>query len=333
MTVDAVKPRRRYDNRRREEQALQARQRIVEAAYELFLEQGFPGTTMAAVARAAGVSVETVYKSFGTKAALAKKVWDVTLVGDDQPVPLARRPEFTAITAESDPRRALAGYAALGRVLFERLGPLLSVIIEGAQAGDPELRELAATIDRERLTGATGLVAKLVERGALRQGLDPEAARDILWTLISPEVCRLLVDGRGWSLDQWQHWLAATLADALLDPRRGLPGTLYLARTRARPWRQPGRARMWPTDRPARLTRWTGCGDWAGGRDGWAGRWPGCCCCRPVGRRWPRRTRPPRPRRRAGARTRPTRPGRGPGRWAAEVDGAMRWAGGSSTVR
>jgi hypothetical protein len=136
-------------------------------------------------------------------------------------VPLARRPELTAITAEPDPRRKLAGYAALGRVLFDRLGPLLRVVLEGAQAGDPELRELVATIDQERLTGAARVVDDLAAAGALRHGLDPGRARDILWTLISPEVCRLLVDGRGWSLDEWQQWLAATLADALLDPRIG----------------------------------------------------------------------------------------------------------------
>jgi AcrR family transcriptional regulator len=218
MTADVVRPRRRYDNRRREEQALQARRRILEAAYELFLERGYPGTTMAEVARTAGVSVETVYKSFGTKAALAKKLYDVTLVGDDQPVPLAQRAEFTAITAEPDPRRMLAGYAALGRVLLERLGPLLPVIVEGAQAGDPELRELLATIERERLVGASGFVASLAGRDLLRDGLDPETARDVLWTLISHEVCRLLIDGRGWSLDRWERWLAATLADVLIEP-------------------------------------------------------------------------------------------------------------------
>ena len=71
--------------------------------YELFLERGYPGTTMAQVARAAGVSVETVYKSFRNKAALAKQLWDVTLVSDDQPVPLAQRPEFAHITAEAEP--------------------------------------------------------------------------------------------------------------------------------------------------------------------------------------------------------------------------------------
>ncbi len=75
-----------------------------------------------------------------------------------------------------------------------------------------------ATLDRERLTGATGIIGQLAGSGALRDGLDPERARDILWTLISPEVCRLLVTDRGWSLDQWQAWLASSLADTLLGP-------------------------------------------------------------------------------------------------------------------
>jgi hypothetical protein len=158
---------------------------------------------------------------FGTKAALAKQVWDVTLVGDDQPVPLARRPEFTAIAA--DPRRKLARYAAVGRLLIERLGPLLGVLVEGARAGDPELPELVATLDHERLVGAGGVVGHLAEVGALRTGLGPDRARDIVWTLISPEVFRLLVAERGWSPDEWEAWLATSLADALLGPQPGRP--------------------------------------------------------------------------------------------------------------
>jgi hypothetical protein len=90
--------------------------------------------------------------------------------------------------------------------------------LEGAGSGDPELRELLATLERERLAGADRVVGQLAAASALRDGLDPEAARDVVWTLISPEVCLLLVDGRGWSLDQWQAWLATTLADALLGP-------------------------------------------------------------------------------------------------------------------
>jgi hypothetical protein len=104
------------------------------------------------------------------------------------------------------------------RLLFERLGPLVGVLLEGAGTGDPELRELLATLERERLAGAARAVGQLAAAGALRDGLDPERARDVLWTLIAPEVTRLLVEGRGWSLDRWPAWLATTLADALLGP-------------------------------------------------------------------------------------------------------------------
>ena len=220
---ETVKPRRAYDNRPRAEQARATQRRIVEVARQQLLERGYAGTTMAGVAGAAGVSVESVYKAFGSKAALVKRVWDVTLVGDDQPVPLRERPEFQAMLAEPDPRRKVALYAKLGRLLVARLGPLLGVVLAGARAGDPELQALVATLDRERLVGTSGVVAHLAEAGALRPGLDVERARDILWTLIAPEVYSLLVVERGWSLDDYEAWLATTMADALLGPGSSTP--------------------------------------------------------------------------------------------------------------
>ena len=119
----------------REEQARQTQLRILDAAHGLLLEQGYTATTMAAVAAAAGVSTQTVYKTFGTKPALVKRLYDVTLVGDDQPVPLADRPEMVAMRAETDPRRFLTGYAVVGRTLVERLGPLLRVRSEERRVG------------------------------------------------------------------------------------------------------------------------------------------------------------------------------------------------------
>src|SRR3954463_12741304 len=128
MTARGVKAR-TYDNSRRAEQARETRRRIVEVGRELLLAQGYATTTIAQVAKAAGVSSETVQKGFGTKAALAKAVYDVTLVGDDEPVPLRERPEFVAVRAESDPVRKLAAYAVVGRTLWERLGPLMAVLM------------------------------------------------------------------------------------------------------------------------------------------------------------------------------------------------------------
>lgn len=217
MAPDGVKTR-TYDNSRRAEQARATRRRILEAARELLLEQGYGRTTIAQVARAAGVSAESVYKAFGSKAGLTKAVYDVTLAGDDEPVPLRDRPEFRAVITERDPRRKLAHYAAVGRSLWERLGPLMGVLMAGAQAGEPDLQEFVATIRRESLMGATGVVRAVDALGALRPGLPVEEAAEELWLLIQPEMHALLVGERGWSLDRLQAWLARASADALLGP-------------------------------------------------------------------------------------------------------------------
>src|SRR4029079_4642867 len=145
MSARGVNPR-TYDNSRRAEQARATRRRIIDAARELLLAQGYTTTTIAQVAKAAGVSSETVQKGFGTKAALDKAVYDVTLVGDDDPVPLRERPEFAAVQAESGPGRKLAAYGVGGRTLWERLGPLMAVLIQGAQAGEPDLVAFVAIV-------------------------------------------------------------------------------------------------------------------------------------------------------------------------------------------
>ncbi len=207
---------RAYRSALREEQAAQTRRRILDAAYRCFVEQGYPGTTMAAVARAAGVSPQTVYNAFTSKAALLKAVYDVTLVGDDEPVPFAQRPEVAQVYARTDPREFLAGYAGLGRLLLGRLRALLRAIAEGAAAGDPDLRELLVTIDRERLVG-TGMVAGvLAERGWLRPGVTEDQARDTIWALNSFQIVDLLVGERGWTIEEYTAWVADIWARALL---------------------------------------------------------------------------------------------------------------------
>jgi AcrR family transcriptional regulator len=209
---------RSYRSPLREEQARLTQRRILDAANRLLLEQGYTATTMAAVATEAGVSTQTVYKTFGTKPALVKRLYDVTLVGDDEPIPFAERPEAVALRTETDPRRLLAGYALLGRGLVERLGPLLRVLVGGARAGDPELRDFVDTVNGERLAGSTQIVAHLAGMGALRPGLSQERARDAIWMLNSVEVWSLLTEQRGWSGDEYADWVGKAMADAVLAP-------------------------------------------------------------------------------------------------------------------
>ncbi|HSK58803.1 MAG TPA: TetR/AcrR family transcriptional regulator [Actinomycetospora sp.] len=218
--MEPGKTRRGYDNSRRAEQARATRRRVVDAARTLLVARGYGATTLAQVATAAGVSVETVQKAFGTKAGLAKAVYDETLVGDDEPVPLRDRAAMTALFADPDPHRKLVRYAGIGRGLWERLGDLVPVIMAGAAAGDPDLVELVATIRRESRDGARVIVRHLAAEGALRSGLDEEQATDELWLLLQPENLGLLVGERGWSLDRFQEWFARSAARVLLEADR-----------------------------------------------------------------------------------------------------------------
>jgi AcrR family transcriptional regulator len=208
--------RRAYDGSGRAAAAAATRRRVLDAALALFLEQGYAGTTIKAVAEAAGVSPETIYKGFGGKGGLAKAVYDVALAGDDEPVPVADRPVFQALGDSTDPRRTLEIYAELARGIADRAGPLMGVLLD-ARGADDEVAALFAQTDAERLVGAEMLVSLLADLGALRSGLTPDVARDVVWTFISWEVHQLLVGRRGWTSDDYERWLADSLAAQLLE--------------------------------------------------------------------------------------------------------------------
>jgi AcrR family transcriptional regulator len=204
----------------RDEQAALTRRRVVQAAVSRFHADGYAATTVAAVARDASVSAQTVYNTFGTKAALLKAAYDMTLAGDDDPVPLAERPEVRALYAETDASRFLRGYAALGRTVVERVGPLMLLIAAGADAGDPDLVALRDTTDSERLVGTSMVVAKVADLGALDPALTRDAARDRIWTLNSVQVWHLLTAGRGWSGDEYAAWIGDAMCAAILADDR-----------------------------------------------------------------------------------------------------------------
>jgi AcrR family transcriptional regulator len=212
--------RRTYDNSRRQEQARQRRTAILDACGDLLDRDGYADLTIRAVAEAAGVSQETVYKAFGSKRRLVKAFYDRALAGDDEPVPMARRPAVRALLAEPDPYRKVAGYARLARQVSERVGTIAARL----GAGGAEAAAITAETDRERLAGVTGFVAHLAAGGHLRAGLDPGEAADACWLLISPEVYRLATAERGWSGDTYADWLTRMLTATLLDPPHRVTG-------------------------------------------------------------------------------------------------------------
>jgi AcrR family transcriptional regulator len=212
-----VKPRRRYDSRRRQTQAAQTRRDILAAAHDAFVERGYTGATLAGIAQAAGVVVETVYRAFGSKAALFKAVVEAAVAGGAARAEVApdERRAIQAVIAEADPRRQLDLYAATQPGIHARMGPLLRVLAVVA-AADPELAEVSRQMEDQRLAGMGRFAQLLADRGALRPGLSVDEARDLLWTLNSHAVHDLLVVQLGWSPERYRDWLADTLARALL---------------------------------------------------------------------------------------------------------------------
>lgn len=205
-----------YSSALRDEQVRLSRAKVLAAARMLFLERGYAGTTVEAVAQGAGVSVQTVYNTVGAKAVLLKTVYDVTLAGDDEPIPIGDRPAFRALATETDGRRFLARYASLGREMSERAGPLLAVLL-GQVGGAPELQEWIDTIEGERALGTAQAARRLGELTALRPGRTGAQAADLLWALTAPEMAVRLVYRRGWSWDAYERWLAQAMTDALIE--------------------------------------------------------------------------------------------------------------------
>jgi AcrR family transcriptional regulator len=212
---------RTYDASSRRESAARNRAAVLAACRALLFRDGYHRMTVRSVAGQAGVSPETVYKAFGGKAGLMKALWDVTLAGDDQPVAIADRPQMQEVRSAADPAEKLRRWAGFVRGANQRLAPLYGLL---AQAG-PEVAQLLATTQRERLTGVRALVTHLTDTGLLAAGRDPATAADACWALTGPRVFLDLTADRGWHPGQYEDWLTRMLIANLLAPASPAPAS------------------------------------------------------------------------------------------------------------
>ena len=212
-----VKPRRRYESELRKTQAAEKRRAIVDAALTVFLEHGYAGATMQRIAQAAGVVVETIYRSFDGKAGLFKAAVEAAVAGGSRRAerPVEERPAIRAVIEERDPRGKLGRYADTQPGIHTRLAPLYRTLAEAA-AIEPELASVWEELEQGRLEGMARFAQHLGDTGALHEGVTVEDARDVLWTINSHAVYRMLVSERGWSPERYRDWLARTLACALV---------------------------------------------------------------------------------------------------------------------
>ncbi len=212
-------------NAARAEQVRATRQKVLAAARDLFLRRGYHGSTIAAVAKRAAVSPQTVYNVVGGKAALLKAVYDVAVAGDDEPVPMGERPAFVEMTAAPDARSCLAAYARLGRQMLARAGPVIAVVVVEGTGRDRDLRAFVDTIEDERRRGTAATAHHVAVRFGLRPGLTEAEAADVLWALTAPEMADRFLRRRGWSLDRYEQWMAQAMADALVGQGSPEPRT------------------------------------------------------------------------------------------------------------
>jgi AcrR family transcriptional regulator len=203
--TEPVKKMRAYDSSRRRAQARETRRAVVDAARELFVEQGYGRTTVADVARTAGVSVETVYATFGNKATLLHRVWDMTIGGDDEEITYHERPEILALRAEPDLARRFAMQAALFTQTARRIVPFL-LAMQGAAATEPAAAEMLAEMGRQRLEGLSVMAKEAAATGQL--AVTEAQCRDVVWASTDGVLWQRLVIERGWSDEQFQDWLA-----------------------------------------------------------------------------------------------------------------------------
>ncbi len=210
-----VEARRPYRSAVRTERARATRRAIVEAGSKLFVERGFAGTTVDAIAERAGVSRKTVFSSVGGKVGLLKLAVDWALVGDDEPMALAERLVIREVFAETDPAGAVVLWARMITDIAGRLA-LLHPVLTAAADVDEEAAGLNEVSERNRLGGARGFVEHLYGLGALRADLTVERAAGMAALLMDPLGYRRLVLGDGWTVEEYAEWVARLAAASFL---------------------------------------------------------------------------------------------------------------------
>lgn len=208
-------PVRKYDSTRRQAQARQTRLQIAEAARSLFMERGYGGTTIEAIAEKAGVAPETVYATFKNKRNVLSFLFDISIGGDDEDIRLLDRPNPQAVLRETDQRRQLSLFARDITKILHRAAPIFE-ILRIAGKTEPEIAELVQRLLRERMVNMSMVAKSVAANGPLRKGLNRTRAAELIWAMTSPELYLLFNRDCDWTDEQYTQWLTETLVRLLL---------------------------------------------------------------------------------------------------------------------
>jgi TetR/AcrR family transcriptional regulator, regulator of autoinduction and epiphytic fitness len=195
-----------------------ARRAVVDAARDLFLERGYAATTVEAISEHSDVPPATIYRLFSAKLGILKALLDVSIAGDDQELTVQGRPEISALFAEPDPEKLLAGFDGINVAINARSTEVYRILVS-ASGSDPQAAALLTNYTRMRDQGQQLIAAALAHAHALQPGMQEHDAADIVHALMSPELYRLLVIDRDWPPERYEKWLTSTLIERLLAPR------------------------------------------------------------------------------------------------------------------
>lgn len=194
-----------------------ARRAVTDAAGSLFLERGYGATTIDAISARSDVPPATVYRLFLSKRGILKALLDLSIAGDDEPVPMADRPSVRSLLADSDPRKMVASFVHIAAEVNARTAAIYRILTSAA-ASDDGAATLLDELTRQRRQGQRQVARALARRRALRGPLQERDAADIVHALVSPEVYGLLVVDRDWPPERYETWLTEILINQLLDP-------------------------------------------------------------------------------------------------------------------
>ncbi len=194
---------------RRDVAAEATRREILGAARRLFARNGFAATSIQQIADEAGVAVQTIYSSVGPKSKLVVALAD--LIDEEADVATLGR----ALGETDDPRELIARAVHLTRQVYERCGDIISVALSAAR-DDPDAAAVLGEGLRRHTDGTARAAMRLASMGALVPGTDGEQAGAVLSMMTSPASWEALVGASGWSYDEGEEWLTASLQTLLL---------------------------------------------------------------------------------------------------------------------
>lgn len=189
MATKKAAPRKRsYSLGKRLEGSEQKRMLILAAARAQLESNGFPGLTLDGLARACGLTRQTIHNLFGTKAGVLEALFDQIALDSGME-------QMRQVMQQADAEAMLNGFLDIFR-LFWTKNRLLLKRIHGIAAIDPEFGAAVEARNRRRRSAAARII-EMIDRQRGGEAGSREERAAMLCALTSFEFFEALAESRG----------------------------------------------------------------------------------------------------------------------------------------